>query len=859
MSLFLRLLEEEDKGAALLDAVRAVAAGEADGRVFEVDPESFEQVPGAPFAYWVSESVRKIFLAHPCFEAEDRAVRLGASTKYDFRFVRLWWEPPFDLCRQWSSYANGGRFSRFYCSYAQSIKFADGFKEIAAYLDAKFPYLKGNVNFVLHLENDYSRPAIAWPLRTHAFSPHLLPAHTVFSARTYAAFVNREELDPICSVLASQAVDYLLKLMLGRFGYPEFVTAVVRSLPWPDLDTSAFLGLARKGWLITRSLDTATLPAYAFVLPALLQVDGAALDARVAAWAERVQQTEQALAEIQAEIDERCFDLYGFDEADRAAALGTASGAEAAAPGADEEAQNDGDDADDDSEPSRGCDPRTLAAELFDWLVGVAFGRFDVRLATGERSPTAEPEPFDPLPLCSPGMLQGDDGLPLSAEEGRRQRAEGGYPIDIAWDGILVDDPEHPLDIERRVHDALAVIWGDRAGAIQQEACELLGVPTLREWFRRPAGFFADHLKRYSKSRRQAPIYWPLSIPDGRYTVWLYYHRFSKDTLYRALEQVQEKLDYEERKRSRLTADAGGNPGAAERAALADQESFVTGLRVLREELTRVAPLWSPDLNDGVILNYGPLWRMIGHTPWQKAVKAKWDELVAGKYDWAHLAMHLWPERVVPKCATDRSLAIAHGLEEVFWEKSSVVGGKSSVVGHQSSAGGSVAEDRRLMTEDRSANDAKPSKWQPRKLLGSEMDRLVAERTSAAVKDALKSLLEAPAPVAVRGGGRRTSGRGPARRASAGPRSGGSSGRAVASPGPAVPNAATLDAVKQAIASSEDGVSKSDVLAATGLTDAQWNVAINALIADGVVTKTGAARGTRYHLSPEPRTYTPGY
>ena len=38
-----------------------------------------------------------------------------------------------------------------------------------------------------------------------------------------------------------------------------------------------------------------------------------------------------------------------------------------------------------------------------------------------------------------------------------------------------------------------------------------------------------------------------------------------------------------------------------------------------------------------------------------------------GKYDWAHLAMHLWPERVVPKCAKDRSLAIAHGLEDVFW------------------------------------------------------------------------------------------------------------------------------------------------------------------------------------------------
>ena len=54
---------------------------------------------------------------------------------------------------------------------------------------------------------------------------------------------------------------------------------------------------------------------------------------------------------------------------------------------------------------------------------------------------------------------------------------------------------------------------------------------------------------------------------------------------------------------------------------------------------------------------------------WQKECRAVWDKLVAGDYDWAHLAMHFWPARVVPKCAKDRSLAIAHGLEEVFWEE----------------------------------------------------------------------------------------------------------------------------------------------------------------------------------------------
>lgn len=29
------------------------------------------------------------------------------------------------------------------------------------------------------------------------------------------------------------------------------------------------------------------------------------------------------------------------------------------------------------------------------------------------------------------------------------------------------------------------------------------------------------------------------------------------------------------------------------------------------------------------------------HKAWQKELEATWDALCAGKYDWAHLAMHL--------------------------------------------------------------------------------------------------------------------------------------------------------------------------------------------------------------------------
>ena len=140
------------------------------------------------------------------------------------------------------------------------------------------------------------------------------------------------------------------------------------------------------------------------------------------------------------------------------------------------------------------------------------------------------------------------------------------------------------------------------------------------------------------------------------------------------------------------------------------------------DEVARIAPLWRPDLDDGVIVNFAPLWRLVPqHRAWQRECRECWEKLVAGDYDWAHLAMHLWPERVVAKCARDRSLAIAHGLDDVLWA------------------------------------EAPDGRWVARAVDAATVERLVAARASAAVKDALASLLGAPAPVSSRGSGRRTS------------------------------------------------------------------------------------------------------
>ena len=44
---------------------------------------------------------------------------------------------------------------------------------------------------------------------------------------------------------------------------------------------------------------------------------------------------------------------------------------------------------------------------LLSEFVGFVFGRWDVRLAFGTILHSALPMPFDPLPVCPPGMLQG--------------------------------------------------------------------------------------------------------------------------------------------------------------------------------------------------------------------------------------------------------------------------------------------------------------------------------------------------------------------------------------------------------------------------------------------------------------------
>lgn len=397
----------------------------------------------------------------------------------------------------------------------------------------------------------------------------------------------------------------------------SFEAGVIQRTPIPATIGKEFdclVMLAREAWSLRRTLDTMNETSHAFLLPAALRDRMGKFD---------LSAIEAGIDEIQAQIDAVAFDLYGFPKTDREAALGQNSEEQAAEVGAEE----------DDEEESELEVPPVDAVQS--WAVGIAFGRFDWRLATGEREAPPEPDPFASLPAKSPGMLP-DDAEPFHAHA-----------------GILVDDQGHPDDLAHLTEEVLARVN--------------VTVPDdVRRWLQRD--FFPFHLQRYSKSRRKAPIYWPLSTTSGSYTLWVYYPTLTSQTLYTAIN------DFIEPKLKQVGGDVTAlrNKGSARTRDDEKQfealQAFELELIELRDTLLKLAPTYKPNHDDGVQISAAPLWPLFRHKPWQKVLKDTRTKLEKGDFDWAHLAMNYWPDRVREKCKIDKSLAIAHGLEHLYVE-----------------------------------------------------------------------------------------------------------------------------------------------------------------------------------------------
>lgn len=681
-----RAIADADRQDALQACLNAYQAELPEHRLFIASQQTFDLLPDSPFVYWINDDAISRLKTGTTFEPECGTVRQGLATGDDFRYVRAVWEVGYEdtlfcyypsngepFCRfddpivqnylrrrdkgfpQWAFHVKSGASQPWYSPITLKINWAIDGAELRNFKNekGKLRSRPQNVSF-------YYRPGFSWTRRAVRLYPYVIPSNCIPSVSRYMAFPNHGLQSEALAVCASRIASAFLRFYAEFWQRPNFLVETVKALPWPKLPVevkSHFESLIHSEVEKRRVAYQNHEPFHEFLLPCKIQDfsnGGHALNFDAEALLDM--ETEQMVA-----------DTFGFSEEQARAIerdlLEAISYQKFGGTHTEEDTSLDEETEGTDSEFVLDNSASAQEAANLSYLIGSVFGRWDIRYATGDRRPPELSDPFDPLPVCPPGMLQNDDGLPAGPED-----IPQNYPLSISWPGILVDDEYHSQDIISRVHEAAEVIWKDEADSMEETVRDILGVKTLRAYFCKPANFFATHLNCYSKSRRQAPIYWPLQTSSGSYTLWIYYHRLSEQTLYTCvnnfvdlkLKAVTEDLNTFRSKSTRSSTEE------KELARLTDLEAE---LKDFRDELLRLAKFWKPNLNDGVQITAAPLWKLFQHRQWQKKLKETWEKLEKGEYDWAHLACSIWPERVLKKCHADRSLAIAHDVEYDFWEE----------------------------------------------------------------------------------------------------------------------------------------------------------------------------------------------
>jgi len=556
---------------------------------------------------------------------------MGLSTGANFQWLRLLWEVPSHLLienrkeskegKKWAFLAKGGEFATFYQKFHVVVDWSGDGYHLGQWKLAELSMGRASENnSKCWNQTKYFRPGVTWSARSQrGASFRVLPPNSIFGSKGPAILVNDNQEETLLALVALTNSSSFSLLLSIQMAFGSYEVGTIKRTPVPILDPvqKSFLADAcLRSWSLKRTIDSVEETSLAFLLPTLLRSRLGPYDSN---------QAESALTDIQRQINDIAFDLYKFEDGDRAAIDMPLLLKDDNISG---EVSSDEDDAETEV-------PADNQPALLSWCIGVAFGRFDWRLATSERPAPPEPSPFDPLPTKSPGTLP-----------------DGAEPFH-AHSGLLVDDQGHPHDLALLIEEVFGRV-------------NLTPPDDTRRWLQRD--FFAFHLQRYSKSRRKAPIYWPLSTMSSSYTLWVYYPSVTSQTLYTAIN------DFVEPKLKQIGADVTALRNKASVRTRDDEkqfealQAFELELIELRDTLLKLAPTYKPNHNDGVQITAAPLWPLFRHKPWQKILKDTWAKLEKGDYDWAHLAMNYWPERVREKCRNDKSLAIAHGLEDLYVE-----------------------------------------------------------------------------------------------------------------------------------------------------------------------------------------------
>jgi hypothetical protein len=519
---------------------------------FLITNADIRKLPRCVFAYWLDEKLRHVFQLRKFGDISDGE---GKNVTADnARFLRLVWEVESNKLgrgKKWLLYAKGGA----------NRKWAGNLEHVVDWSDSsRLFYRKNNASRIIE-ERFWYRPGITWSVIGGSGTGFRhLPADTTFDTKGLALFTKDntkvfEALGLMNSVVTGVILPTLNPTMCIN-------TVDVKSIPVPNAlpecseCVNELVSLARADWdNIETSWDFRDQP---LLRP---ELKGATLEASWRNWEAQSTAAIRRMQELETENNRLFIAAYGLDgelQPEVPEAQITLARAEAR---------------------------RDMAAFL-SYAVGCMMGRYG---------------------LDHPGLILANAGDTLREFLGKVGKPLAELTFAPDEDGIIpvLDGEWFEDDIVARTRDFLRATFGEATLRENLRFIEDSLGKDLRKYFLND--FYKDHLQTYKKR----PIYWLVQSPRKGFSVLLYLHRYTRDTMNLVLNRYLR--DYQVKLRNRLTQvtqeQVTATTAKAKTEARKESDKLTKSLHECEEwERQTVLPLAQArielDLDDGVKTNY---------------------------------------------------------------------------------------------------------------------------------------------------------------------------------------------------------------------------------------------------------------
>ena len=650
-AVFIDIRDEKNKNTVLHQKITDVNKGFKAQNVYIRHSNEFLSLPNSVIGYYFEDDVIELFQRCP------NVAEAGFESRGGYKFfVDMYWRLYYEVdeSKHHFNVANGGAFSMFYSPYRDKVEWIDDGIRAKAIRNFRWT------------NSEYQKMyGVSFGEQGDIFDTQIMKSDFYFTQGFYGIpLENSIKSYIILSYTNSVLAQYIVNLYTGvhkKEGYvnllPMLQDYVSRQ---SDIEriVNSIIAIKRQ-WF---SLDETNLEYHGL----LAQIDiSQSIDKAFGKMQEQLNEDYIRYQELVRENDDLWMDLAGIErDSDFRKTLNDYKQRRPY----EELLSIDG------ASSQNVIDKEVMAQEIVMELVGMAFGRWDADYATGTKAVPAFGDVFDALPFM-PVVARQQESSPnangsefpaweqniptLGTNHSQPGNKNGAY-FPIPADGILSMDADSPLSLTTHVRDVMRYIWDERADDIEYELCQLIGCKNLQNYLESPTGFFDYHFKRYTKSRRKAPIYWQLSSEDGSLTYWVYYPKLNQNMLHSLILKLRDENE-------RLHSQIAQTTDKAQQTLLRGRQQQVEGMM---EELNNIINAgYKPNHDDGVPVTSCPLVKLIVHRGWKQECTENWEDLQKGEYDWSHLAMSMFPARVTQKAKKDWCLALTHGLEHLCENK----------------------------------------------------------------------------------------------------------------------------------------------------------------------------------------------